>query len=145
MKKTLFLLAILLPVSLLAQDQLLHNDRVEARHNPTTFNPNWAPFYHGVASGDPLEDRVIIWTRVTPAEMDNMPIEVDWFVATDASMSNIVQNGTFTTGPERDYTVKVDVTGLASGTTYYYAFSATVQIRLSVKPRLRPLRMKPAT
>lgn len=138
MKKTLFLLAILLPVSLLAQDQLLHNDRVEARHNPTTFNPNWAPFYHGVASGDPLEDRVIIWTRVTPAEMDNMPVEVDWFVATDASMSNIVQNGTFTTGPERDYTVKVDVTGLASGTTYYYAFSANGANSLIGKTKTTP-------
>jgi phosphodiesterase/alkaline phosphatase D-like protein len=30
------------------------------------FNPQLKPFYHGVASGDPLEDRVIIWTRITP-------------------------------------------------------------------------------
>lgn len=138
MKKTLLLLLAALPLMLTAQDQLLHNDRVEARNNPTTFNPDWAPFYHGVASGDPLEDRVIIWTRVTPAAMDNAPIDVEWFIATDVEMSNIVQNGTFTTGPERDFTVKVDVVGLTSGTTYYYAFSTNGANSLIGKTKTTP-------
>ncbi len=138
MKYTIALLLALLGFGLQAQDQLLHNDRVEARSNPTTFNPNWAPFYHGVASGDPLEDRVIIWTRVTPQSMDGAPVEVDYFVATDVELSNIVQAGTFTTGPERDYTVKVDVTGLESGTTYYYAFSANGANSLIGKTKTTP-------
>lgn len=138
MKYTIALLLALLGFGLQAQDQLLHNDRVEARSNPTTFNPNWAPFYHGVASGDPLQDRVIIWTRVTPETMDGSPIEVAYFVGTDAELTNIVQTGTFTTGPERDYTVKVDVTGLESGTTYYYAFSANGANSLIGKTKTTP-------
>jgi len=139
MKKIALLsLAAVLALSLSAQDRLLHNDRVSARSNPTTINPDWAPFYHGVASGDPMEDRVIIWTRVTPETMDGEPVEVSWYVATDLEFENIVQNGTFTTGPARDYTVKVDVTGLASGTTYYYAFSAVGGNSLIGKTKTTP-------
>ena len=86
--------------------------------------PGLAPFYHGVASGDPLADRVIIWTRVTPETLDDTPIEVDWAVTTDPAMTDTITSGSFTTGSERDFTVKVDVTGLRSGSTYYYGFSA---------------------
>ena len=46
------------------------------------------PFYHGVASGDPLSDRVIIWTRVTPVSLDDT-IDVNWKVATDTTMTTI--------------------------------------------------------
>lgn len=87
------------------------------------FDANLYPFYHGVASGDPLEDAVIIWTRVTP-ENGEASIAVNWYVATDVKMANIVQQGQFTTDADRDYTVKVDVTGLNAGTTYYYGFEA---------------------
>jgi alkaline phosphatase D len=121
-----------------AQPVLLHNDKVAFRGGPTSINPDWAPFYHGVASGDPLEDRVIIWTRYTPEEMNNEPVDVDWFVATDVEMQNIVQSGTFTTDADRDYTVKVDVTGLTSGTTYYYAFEVDNQFSLIGKTKTTP-------
>jgi alkaline phosphatase D len=80
------------------------------------------PFYHGVASGDPLADRVIIWTRVTP-ERDG-DVVVRWSVATDTAFRNTVRTGSFTTNAARDYTVKVDVTGLEADKTYYYAFNA---------------------
>ena len=80
------------------------------------------PFYHGVASGDPLTDRVIIWTRVTP-EIE-APVEVGWRMATDPGLVNVVREGRYTTGAHRDYTVKVDVDGLEAGETYYYGFSA---------------------
>lgn len=79
-----------------------------------------APFYHGVASGDPLSDRVIIWTRVTPTVA--APISVDWQVATDTLFTSVVNSGTFITDSTRDYTVKVDVTGLSANTWYYYRF-----------------------
>lgn len=82
-----------------------------------------APFYHGVASGDPLADRVIIWTRVTPQDGEE-EIEVSWEIATDPELINVVQVGAFVTNGARDFTVKVDVTGLQAGTTYYYGFSA---------------------
>jgi alkaline phosphatase D len=79
------------------------------------------PFYHGVASGDPLTDRVIIWTRVTA---DTASLQVKWRVARDTMMQNIVAQGVFTTDASRDYTVKVDVTGLQPDTYYYYEFEA---------------------
>ena len=84
---------------------------------------NQAPFFHGVASGDPLHDRIIIWTRITPDEINNDSIPVDWRIATDTSMSNIVSSGIYKTHQDRDYTVKVDVTGLNPSTCYYYDFN----------------------
>ncbi len=86
------------------------------------YDTLYAPFYHGVASGDPLPDRVIIWTRVTP-QNDN-PIDVEWKMATDPELTNIIQTGTFTTNADRDFTVKIDVGDLSPGSTYYYNFSA---------------------
>jgi len=80
-------------------------------------------FRHGVASGDPLADRVIIWTRVTPASAAGAPM-VSWQMARDAKFTQIVGRGEQQTGAERDFTVKVDVAGLAPGTTYYYRFAA---------------------
>lgn len=79
-------------------------------------------FLHGVASGDPREDRVILWTRVTPPTV-GPDIAVDWVISLSPDLANPVRSGRFITGPERDYTVKVDPTGLASFTTYYYQFS----------------------
>ncbi len=125
-----------LPLLTQAQDGTIYDhDRVISRGNPLTFNPEWAPFYHGVASGDPLEDRVIIWTRVTPAEMSETPIEVNWQVATDPQLENVVQTGIFNTDSERDYTVKIDVTGLEPGTTYYYSFFALGKNSLTGKTK----------
>lgn len=80
------------------------------------------PFYHGVASGDPLSDAVIIWTRVTPP--NNMPIDVDWQVSESPSFDNINNSGSVTTDSTSDFTVKVDVSGLNANTKYYYRFTA---------------------
>ena len=79
-------------------------------------------FQHGVASGDPLPDGIILWTRVTP--LTDEPVNVKWELASDARFEKIVDSGTFTTSPERDFTVKVDVGDLSAGTTYYYRFKA---------------------
>ncbi len=85
--------------------------------------PATQPFSHGVASGDPLADRVVLWTRVTPAAgAATAPVEVDYVVATDLSLSAVVAGGRVSTGADRDHTVKVDVGGLRPGTTYYYVF-----------------------
>ena len=88
----------------------------------TALDSSLRPFYHGVASGDPLSDRVILWTRVTPTV--DAPVTVRWQLATDTSMSVIVTSGTFTTSQTRDYTVKVDAQGLEADKTYYYMFTA---------------------
>lgn len=87
--------------------------------------PGPAVFQHGVASGDPLADRVMIWTRVTPsAGATTKPVTVRWQVASDAAMKRTLLKGSATTGAERDFTVKVDVGGLQPGRTYYYAFDS---------------------
>lgn len=80
-------------------------------------------FMHGVASGDPLPDRVILWTRVTPQDTD-AEVNVQWQVATDPEMLQVVASGSVTTQASRDFTVKVDPTGLMAGTTYYYRFAS---------------------
>lgn len=81
-----------------------------------------AVFAHGVASGDPLADRVILWTRVTTTA--SVAVTVRWVVARDAALTDVAAEGEAVASADADYTVKVDPTGLAAGTTYYYAFAA---------------------
>ncbi|HYZ32120.1 MAG TPA: alkaline phosphatase D family protein [Crenalkalicoccus sp.] len=78
-------------------------------------------FLHGVASGDPLRDRVIIWTRVTPPSMERL--RVQWRVSTTSDMTNVVAAGETNAGRNRDFTVKVDVAGLQPATWYWYQFN----------------------
>lgn len=101
-----------------------------------------APFLHGVASGDPLTDRVILWTRVTPPQNWTGAIGVDWEVSTDTNFSVIVASGTTSTDASRDYTVKVDATGLQPNTWYYYRFRALGSY--SIVGRTRTLPTNPA-
>jgi len=82
-------------------------------------------FLHGIASGDPMKDRVILWTRTTPEEETLEPgkeLLVDFIVASDTELKNVIGRGRASTTSERDYTVKVDVDGLMPGRTYYYQF-----------------------
>ena len=80
-------------------------------------------FQHGVASGDPLGDRIILWTRVTPRDPSaTQPISVRWRIGADAELRRVVSSGTTETAAARDFTVKVDAAGLVPGATYYYAF-----------------------
>lgn len=82
------------------------------------------PFAHGVASGDPLSDRIIIWTRLTAPAFTGQEIPVDWEMASSPDFTDIVRSGRQTTQADRDWTIKVDVTGLLPATTYYYRFRA---------------------
>lgn len=102
-------------------------------------------FMHGVASGDPLQDRVVLWTRITPdaamlealgrleaaARSDAQArqqlqqarrVGVVWEVARDAHFQRVVARGATHATAEADYTVKVDADGLRAGTTYWYRF-----------------------
>ena len=88
---------------------------------PTRDPDRLDTFAHGVASGDPLRDRVVLWTRVTGH--DPRP-QVGWIVAGDRRLRNVVAQGTTFTDASRDHTVKLDVGGLEPGTTYYYRFEA---------------------
>jgi len=79
------------------------------------------PFLHGVASGDPLSDRVVLWTRISGSTADS--VSVDYLVARDPELSQWVSSGSGSATSAADYTFKIDVTGLEPGTTYYYRFS----------------------
>jgi len=82
-------------------------------------------FLHGVASGDPLADRVVLWTRVTPVSATAAsPVNVRWRIADDERFARVVARGTAVATPERDFTVKVDAAGLRPGATYYFGFDA---------------------
>jgi len=85
--------------------------------------PQSLPFRHSVASGDPLPDAVILWTRVTP-ENGEAEVRVKWEIALDEHFSRLEGNGETVTSAERDFTVKIDAQGLLSGVYYYYRFEA---------------------
>jgi alkaline phosphatase D len=79
-------------------------------------------FQHGVASGDPLQDRVILWTRVTVPHPGD--VELKWEIAEDENFKKIVNSGTTTARYEDDHTAHADATGLQPASRYYYRFQA---------------------
>ncbi|WP_075174325.1 alkaline phosphatase D family protein [Neptunomonas phycophila] len=79
-------------------------------------------FAHGVASGDPLAGKVIIWTRITPRDADVERVTVHWEVSTDSDFADLIHQGSTTTSIDRDFTVKVDIQNLSPDTRYYYRF-----------------------
>lgn len=79
------------------------------------------PFLHGVASGDPLADAVMLWTRVTP-DSAGSDVDVALQLATDATFSDIRFDTIVTTDSSADWTVRVDATGLDPGMAYAYRF-----------------------
>ncbi|MFF5572306.1 alkaline phosphatase D family protein [Streptomyces luteogriseus] len=87
-------------------------------------------FLHGVASGDPLPDGILLWTRVTPVP-EAIPgsgagpdTEVSWIVARDKALTTVVAKGSTTATAASDHTVKADIRGLQPGTDYWFRFSA---------------------
>jgi alkaline phosphatase D len=87
-------------------------------------------FLHGLASGDPLPDGVLLWTRVTPVP-EAVPgsglgpdTEVSWIVARDKALTDVVAKGSTTATAASDHTVKADIRGLAPATDYWFRFSA---------------------
>lgn len=94
-----------------------------------------ATFDHGVASGDPLSDRVVLWTRVSNAQTE---LVVTWEVASDEGFANVVASGAVTTSAARDHTVKVDATGLQPTTAYWYRFKTGVATSTTGRTRTLP-------
>ena len=89
------------------------------------------PFLLGVASGSPLPNSVVLWTRLLAslqpdplraAPLPPLPYKVRWEVARDESFRQIVKQGEAAAVPELAHSVHVDVQGLAPGTWYFYRF-----------------------
>ncbi|MFM2037876.1 MAG: hypothetical protein RL432_815 [Bacteroidota bacterium] len=128
---------LMLKIKLLAATTLILLGQFKAQ---TSVTPQEciAPFYHGVASGDPLSDRVIIWTRVTPLDY-GQTLTGTYQVATDDQFTNVVANGSFSTDSTKDFTVKIDVTGLNPNTFYYYEFEHNGAYSLVGRTKTLPL------
>ncbi len=88
------------------------------------------PFTLGVASGDPLHDSIVLWTRLAPQPlradggMEPRPVEVRWEVAKDPSMRRLVRRGRTTAWPSFAHSVHVEVDGLDDGREYFYRFTS---------------------
>jgi alkaline phosphatase D len=104
-------------------------------------------FEHGVASGDPLTDGVILWSRVSPEVIEPPdgeeppppePIEVWWEMALDEGFLERTAQGTLTANLEGDFTAKVDVPGLVWGRNYFYRFAAQGRWSPTGRTRLAP-------
>ncbi|MEV6955106.1 alkaline phosphatase D family protein [Streptomyces sp. NPDC051183] len=101
-------------------------------------------FLHGVASGDPLPDGILLWTRVTPTA-EAVPgsgkgaaTTVTWEIAEDKGFSRIVAGGSVTSSAASDHTVKADVRGLRPQTAYWYRFTAGTTVSPVGRTRTAP-------
>ncbi|SFE80067.1 alkaline phosphatase D [Bacillus sp. OV194] len=103
------------------------------------FEVNAAPKFHsypftlGVASGDPLSDGVVLWTRLAPDPLNGggMPaqaVPVKWEIARDERFRNIVQHGTELARPDLAHSVHVEVSGLKPNEVYYYRFKSGYEL-----------------
>lgn len=100
------------------------------------------PFRLGVAAGDPSADGFVIWTRLSPdpAEHGGMPMvpeAVDWQVAGDEAMRDVVAKGSALARPELGHSVHVEVAGLQPARPYWYRFQ--VGDERSVRGRAKTL------
>ncbi|NJM47836.1 MAG: alkaline phosphatase [Alkalinema sp. RU_4_3] len=108
-------------------------------------NPRFSnnPFTLGVASGDPLPDSVVLWTRLAPSPLNGggMPPEnysVRWQIALDEKMQRVVQKGSVIATPEFGHSVHVDVKALQPGRTYWYQFKVGNEISPIGRTRTAP-------
>lgn len=97
-------------------------------------------FLHGVASGDPMPTQVIIWTRVTSEQQDDL--KVKWWVAKDFSFTQLAKQGEAIARANNDYTIKIDVTALMASQYYYYQFEYNGQKSVIGKTMTAPLEDK---
>ena len=85
-------------------------------------SPEASEFKYGVASGDPLTDRVVLWTH---AKVPNStaPVNLTWQISVDDKFAVLANSGKLTTSADSSFTAKVDATGLTAGSTYFYRFT----------------------
>ncbi|MFF5185169.1 alkaline phosphatase D family protein [Streptomyces sp. NPDC000345] len=100
-------------------------------------------FSLGVASGDPLPDGVVLWTRLAPEPLNGggMPqqnVAVQWEISPDPRFASSVRRGTATARPEYGHSVHVDVRGLKPGRDYWYRFRAGGRISPAGRTRTAP-------
>ncbi|XUM00633.1 alkaline phosphatase D family protein [Streptomyces venezuelae ATCC 10712] len=112
--------------------------------SPALADTGAPAFLHGVASGDPLPDGVLLWTRVTPTP-EAVPgsglgpdVQVGWELAEDRSFARVVASGTTTASAASDHTVKADVRGLRPATAYWFRFTSGTAVSPAARTRTAP-------
>jgi alkaline phosphatase D len=92
------------------------------------------PFTLGVASGDPLPDGVVLWTRLAPDPMNgggmkkNHDVPVRWEVALDEGFRQVVHHGVEFARADLGHSVHVEVNGLKPNTKYFYRFKTGPEV-----------------
>jgi alkaline phosphatase D len=86
------------------------------------FNGEQVAFNFGIASGDPLSDRVVLWTHARTST--DATIDLTWQMAADAGFGIVLASGAATASKDSGFTAKVDATGLSPNTEYFYRFLA---------------------
>jgi len=135
--------AVALAISLPGRPTARAGRRQDGVPPPPRFSAN--PFALGVASGDPLPDGVVLWTRLAPEPLDGGgmdgrgSIEVGWEVAADARLAEVVQRGAAVATPELGHAVHVDVQGLEPGRDYFYRFTAGGEESVVGRTRTAPV------
>jgi len=93
-------------------------------------------FAHGVASGDPGPDSIVIWSRLTSPSTE--PVGVSWQVAETDAFDRIAASGDLVAGAQSDFTLKAVASGLKPGRTYFYRFRAGETVSPTGRTRTVP-------
>lgn len=117
----------------LMQDSLCIDPMLKSKLDETL-----APFYHGVASGDPTQNAAIIWTRIT-LTTPSKTIPIRWEISLNPNFKTIEQTGEQSTTINDDYTLKIDVENLKPGTEYFYRFQHKEATSITGKLQTLPL------
>ncbi|MCX6952070.1 MAG: alkaline phosphatase D family protein [Verrucomicrobia bacterium] len=102
------------------------------------------PFALGIASGDPLPDGVVLWTRLAPKPlevgggMSPESVEVSWQIADDEAMTRIVQSGKVAATADWGHSVHVEVNGLRPDRWYWYQFKVGTEVSPKGRTRTAP-------
>ena len=100
-------------------------------------------FSLGIASGDPLPDGIVLWTRLAPdplagGGMPDQVVPVEWEIAEDEGLRKTVRRGVAQARPEYGHSVHVDVRGLRPDRAYWYRFRAGGQLSDTGRTRTAP-------
>lgn len=135
------------------------------KRDAVAYQPEDLSFTHGVASGDPWPESVLLWTRIAPSKESDAsnvtvegtapmynhdtqtyidasanPVCVDWAVYEDAdgeSTGDSVSSGKAYTTSDIDFTVKVEACGLKPFTSYRYQFAVCDSDKKSIIGRTK--------
>lgn len=80
-------------------------------------------FDYGVASGDPLDDRIVLWTHARRPDSE-AAVELTYEVSVLEDFSTLVSSGSLSATMDSDFTAKADASGLQPGMAYFYRFRA---------------------